>query len=150
MIRRPPRSTRTDTLFPYTTLVRSLGNGDRALLLHPLLLAGRGLLLRRGGVPAAAAHLVAGGGGAVLHLLPLFPGPAAELAPGLAGGCRRAGLCGVAGGEYLRHRGRALGHLLSAADARLGTAVRRRARDQPGAGAEIGRASGRERVFQSV
>src|SRR3546814_8636744 len=24
MIRRPPRSTRTDTLFPYTTLVRSL------------------------------------------------------------------------------------------------------------------------------
>src|SRR3546814_10162917 len=25
MIRRPPRSTRTDTLFPYTTLVRSLG-----------------------------------------------------------------------------------------------------------------------------
>src|SRR3546814_7357074 len=28
MIRRPPRSTRTDTLFPYTTLVRSLGPGD--------------------------------------------------------------------------------------------------------------------------
>src|SRR3546814_14005721 len=28
MIRRPPRSTRTDTLFPYTTLFRSLrGNG---------------------------------------------------------------------------------------------------------------------------
>src|SRR3546814_17275893 len=25
MIRRPPRSTRTDTLFPYTTLVRSNG-----------------------------------------------------------------------------------------------------------------------------
>src|SRR3546814_7780613 len=25
MIRRPPRSTRTDTLFPYTTLCRSLG-----------------------------------------------------------------------------------------------------------------------------
>src|SRR3546814_10094649 len=25
MIRRPPRSTRTDTLFPYTTLVRSFG-----------------------------------------------------------------------------------------------------------------------------
>src|SRR3546814_6301158 len=34
MIRRPPRSTRTDTLFPYTTLFRSLGksvkqNGPR-------------------------------------------------------------------------------------------------------------------------
>src|SRR3546814_4866574 len=27
MIRRPPRSTRTDTLFPYTTLFRSLGVG---------------------------------------------------------------------------------------------------------------------------
>src|SRR3546814_3354273 len=28
MIRRPPRSTRTDTLFPYTTLFRSSGLGD--------------------------------------------------------------------------------------------------------------------------
>src|SRR3546814_6541132 len=28
MIRRPPRSTRTDTLFPYTTLFRSTGHGD--------------------------------------------------------------------------------------------------------------------------
>src|SRR3546814_2596425 len=27
MIRRPPRSTRTDTLFPYTTLFRSVGRG---------------------------------------------------------------------------------------------------------------------------
>src|SRR3546814_5059119 len=26
MIRRPPRSTRTDTLFPYTTLFRSVGS----------------------------------------------------------------------------------------------------------------------------
>src|SRR3546814_10528888 len=34
MIRRPPRSTRTDTLFPYTTLFRSPGykpNHDRAV-----------------------------------------------------------------------------------------------------------------------
>src|SRR3546814_14139124 len=30
MIRRPPRSTRTDTLFPYTTLFRSSRNGDQA------------------------------------------------------------------------------------------------------------------------
>src|SRR3546814_20277500 len=29
MIRRPPRSTRTDTLFPYTTLFRSGGFGKR-------------------------------------------------------------------------------------------------------------------------
>src|SRR3546814_5322322 len=28
MIRRPPRSTRTDTLFPYTTRFRSLVGGD--------------------------------------------------------------------------------------------------------------------------
>src|SRR3546814_1916038 len=29
MIRRPPRSTRTDTLFPYTTLFRSGGRDDK-------------------------------------------------------------------------------------------------------------------------
>src|SRR3546814_4327040 len=29
MIRRPPRSTRTDTLFPYTTLFRSIKNAVR-------------------------------------------------------------------------------------------------------------------------
>src|SRR3546814_13303763 len=33
MIRRPPRSTRTDTLFPYTTLFRSVLNaGDKVLM----------------------------------------------------------------------------------------------------------------------
>src|SRR3546814_13996530 len=31
MIRRPPRSTRTDTLFPYTTLFRSIALGNPAL-----------------------------------------------------------------------------------------------------------------------
>src|SRR3546814_15765051 len=43
MIRRPPSSTRTDTLFPYTTLFRSLG--------HPARVARRARLLarRRGG-----------------------------------------------------------------------------------------------------
>src|SRR3546814_998985 len=30
MIRRPPRSTRTDTLFPYTTLFRSAGQAVRS------------------------------------------------------------------------------------------------------------------------
>src|SRR3546814_13461014 len=33
MIRRPPRSTRTDTLFPYTTLFRSVVEGDRVSLI---------------------------------------------------------------------------------------------------------------------
>src|SRR3546814_14660254 len=37
MIRRPPRSTRTDTLFPYTTLFRSmLSNKDPGGFLAPL------------------------------------------------------------------------------------------------------------------
>src|SRR3546814_14607770 len=39
MIRRPPRSTRTDTLFPYTTLFRSVcpySPGDPALLCDPV------------------------------------------------------------------------------------------------------------------
>src|SRR3546814_19265979 len=35
MIRRPPRSTRTDTLFPYTTLFRSLRAGDDIRLSAP-------------------------------------------------------------------------------------------------------------------
>src|SRR3546814_1062934 len=36
MIRRPPRSTRTDTLFPYTTLFRSIigGSGFEALVIQ--------------------------------------------------------------------------------------------------------------------
>src|SRR3546814_16908214 len=41
MIRRPPRSTRTDTLFPYTTLVRSHGGREG------------GEALRRAGHPGA-------------------------------------------------------------------------------------------------
>src|SRR3546814_15657631 len=55
MIRRPPRSTRTDTLFPYTTLFRSqaaaglgivegsrvrLGNRQGSLVVHAKLFAG--------------------------------------------------------------------------------------------------------------
>src|SRR3546814_10453876 len=42
MIRRPPRSTRTDTLFPYTTLFRSL----EQLLRHAEAVAGVERLLR--------------------------------------------------------------------------------------------------------
>src|SRR3546814_12468797 len=52
MIRRPPRSTRTDTLFPYTTLFRSRDN---------LRLAKPGLAwwLQRRDVDAALDHLAA-------------------------------------------------------------------------------------------
>src|SRR3546814_14674650 len=34
MIRRPPRSTRTDTLFPYTTLFRSAGPATKLIMLQ--------------------------------------------------------------------------------------------------------------------
>src|SRR3546814_686817 len=67
MIRRPPRSTRTDTLFPYTTLFRSLSQGDwrdladqgfRAWGVEPLITAHGNQrlsnLARQGGFPAAA------------------------------------------------------------------------------------------------
>src|SRR3546814_1394811 len=37
MVRRPPRSTRTDALFPYTTLFRSAGGVDGALFWRQLL-----------------------------------------------------------------------------------------------------------------
>src|SRR3546814_1596924 len=43
MIRRPPRSTRTDTLFPYTTLFRSVRSGRHAVQLRH-----RGQLRRHG------------------------------------------------------------------------------------------------------
>src|SRR3546814_21055557 len=52
MIRRPPRSTRTDTLFPYTTLFRSVSLRDQPLA---------GALFRRSpesvpGIPARRHH----------------------------------------------------------------------------------------------
>src|SRR3546814_16180482 len=45
MIRLPPRSTRTDTLFPYTTLFRSRGSGAGGLALRE---TGSGGLIPRG------------------------------------------------------------------------------------------------------
>src|SRR3546814_17585195 len=42
MIRRPPRSTRTDTLFPYTTLFRSSRPGSRAATHMPQVRGQRG------------------------------------------------------------------------------------------------------------
>src|SRR3546814_15280117 len=51
MIRRPPRSTRTDTLFPYTTLFRSARHRQ------PVHAAGR---RRPGGAPAADVGRAAG------------------------------------------------------------------------------------------
>src|SRR3546814_18630712 len=48
MIRRPPRSTRTDTLFPFTTLFRSqFGGLGFALGVTPILVFARRGVLRR-------------------------------------------------------------------------------------------------------
>src|SRR3546814_20186356 len=68
MIRRPPRSTRTDTLFPYTTLFRSQGpaaliRDEESGLLVPVEDAGA-LAAAIGRViaePGLAERLVAGG-----------------------------------------------------------------------------------------
>src|SRR3546814_8732751 len=63
MVRRPPRSTRTDTLFPYTTLFRSQGR----VAVHPLLLerqeigADIAFLHHMDAQVAQPRHLVGGG-----------------------------------------------------------------------------------------
>src|SRR3546814_4418913 len=68
MIRRPPISTRTDTLFPYTTLFRSIGRDINYLVDIPLDSRGRTpklkkqhvlLFARRAGNAPGAIQLVA-------------------------------------------------------------------------------------------
>src|SRR3546814_13950417 len=60
MIRRPPRSTRTDTLFPYTTLFRSAVSRRTSLMLAHLDKAGAELAALQQGprkrAPSALAH----------------------------------------------------------------------------------------------
>src|SRR3546814_5768978 len=73
MIRRPPRSTRTDTLFPYTTLFRSAG-GALDPLPHPGLLPADG-----------------GGGERGDDLVRSHPGDAADDDVGAAGAGDRQG-----------------------------------------------------------
>src|SRR3546814_5272698 len=58
MIRRPPRSTRTDTLFPYTTLFRSLGADDQQVV------GGDRITDRAQAVAVHAGHRPAAVGGA--------------------------------------------------------------------------------------
>src|SRR3546814_6849188 len=55
MMRRPPRSTRTDTLFPYTTLFRSMG-----VYLLPNMLAARDLPFPRLSAYAFWAYAIGG------------------------------------------------------------------------------------------
>src|SRR3546814_5097198 len=64
MIRRPPRSTRTDTLFPYTTLFRSATGHD---IFSSLLALGHGRETIQGLAPALL-HAGEGIRGEVTHL----------------------------------------------------------------------------------
>src|SRR3546814_10531764 len=59
MIRRPPRSTRTDTLFPYTTLFRSrqaVGQGFRPATVTNERIAERGPAVRCGETEQIGRH----------------------------------------------------------------------------------------------
>src|SRR3546814_18074163 len=57
MIRPPPRSTRTDTRFPYTTLFRSDGrNGCKVRALRTPNIGDVGQLYRRTAMPTLAIH----------------------------------------------------------------------------------------------
>src|SRR3546814_19100605 len=86
MIRRPPRSTRTDTLFPYTTLFRSG---------RPVQPTGVQQLPARPG-PAAAGPAGEGGGGRVHSRAQVArdePGKGEETEPGRQNGSCSSGSC---------------------------------------------------------
>src|SRR3546814_2790330 len=67
MIRRPPRSTRTDTLFPYTTLFRSWATALALLLLARA-------LWRRGGQGEAAGLVLVVAGQVALGIATVVTG----------------------------------------------------------------------------
>src|SRR3546814_15414588 len=90
MIRPPPISTRTHTLFPYTTLFRSTAG---RYLVPYLPAADRGHGCRRGLVPCGDGPPYAGGGSRTLRLSP-------HRRQGLAALCARRALDGLA--ELLR------------------------------------------------
>src|SRR3546814_11012957 len=98
MIRRPPRSTRTDTLFPYTTLFRSARTGKEISGFDNDLFSGG--LVQSAEVDARsllrAAVALGGGGG---------DGLAIE-ADGAAGVIVRRNRAGDAGGRDVRIEGR--------------------------------------------
>src|SRR3546814_3939971 len=88
MIRRPPRSTRTDTLFPYTTLFRSQGEdalhrpvGERAVGQVERVAGGDPAFLQYPVIPAAAPRRDDGRGHArVAEAVPELPAGLAALA----------------------------------------------------------------------
>src|SRR3546814_15481836 len=85
MIRRPPRSTRTDTLFPYTTLFRSpelqlIGYPPEDLVLKPALIERAGEELLRlaeataDGGPAMLVGTVVAAHGVLFNVVALLDG----------------------------------------------------------------------------
>src|SRR3546814_18064531 len=67
MIRRPPRSTRTDTLFPYTTLFRSLYDSVSSRpLLYAFLGVGKAIILEDPSIECYAVDAT------ILHLCKEF------------------------------------------------------------------------------
>src|SRR3546814_17006242 len=112
MIRRPPRSTRTDTLFPYTTLFRSPPARVRRVACDP---AGPGRDHGRG-CPREAAPLVEAGAGYC------FAGASRRRAPGGS-----AGGVGVERGDSRRQqlRIRPTAALVSARSRRLRRSTQR-------------------------
>src|SRR3546814_9278281 len=149
MIRRPPRSTRTDTLFPYTTLFRSVLDLARqwVAVVRPHLRRLRPVLPGRAGrrLGQAEPALAPGGGGVrgdepAAHLR----GAAAAGLPASAG-TPRTGTGGRRGGEALRRHPRRAGGRPRGGERTDPCAHRPQRRRQ-----EIGRASGRESVWQYV
>src|SRR3546814_4173877 len=70
MIRRPPRSTRTDTLFPYTTLFRSITNDHNRLAHAQALLDGAPQALQAlDGEQGSAEHALNAAGHSIQQLL---------------------------------------------------------------------------------
>src|SRR3546814_17267691 len=69
MIRRPPRSTRTDTLFPYTTLFRS----GRMLLDRGILYA-PDYVINAGGIVSVLRHIDGADDDAINARIDLIPG----------------------------------------------------------------------------
>src|SRR3546814_6849866 len=130
MIRRPPRSTRTDTLFPYTTLFRSqageLTGGELQRFLRPQVepLDERAHLLDVGDFRGEAAHRQLDAGGATqpgdVHVA-ARPGPAGEHEAGrLLGSAERCAVV-VLHGDVARQQQALAGAALTGA-----TTVRQR------------------------
>src|SRR3546814_20457270 len=85
MIRRPPRSTPTDTLFPYTTLFRSSPAGGRRASFGADPLRGFAYSLRRGKLHLCSADRIARVGAAGQRVGGQVPGDGLQVAPDVAG-----------------------------------------------------------------